>query len=315
MASGLCVRVLLLSLLAFGPHAGALSYRSGDSSGVTPYFKVPSALLRGHKPALAPSRYESSAQTGGSQSGSGPSYPEGGSSDELEPAGARGYTGYYGRQVDGNSQEGSVPSYRPNPMIPSKPRENPLQPSYHANPDNIQTKKNMWNFAFPNNGNKFQLGSVSSSGIKMDIAPLSYQPQQLSSYQPQQPKQLSSYQPQQPKQPSSYQPSSYQPQQPKQPSSYQPSSYQPQQPKQPSSYQPSSYQPHQPQQPSSDQPQQPVMQRKDDMWDFALSPDGVAFDPDEMSTYPEGNVEPRNFRPTLMVAPNHPGWQRQWGRV
>ncbi|XP_034456969.1 adhesive plaque matrix protein-like [Hippoglossus hippoglossus] len=198
MASGLCVRVLLLSLLAFGPHAEAPSYRSGGSSGVTPYFKSPSALLGDQNPGLASSSYESSAQADGSQGGSGPSYPEGGSSDELEPAGAGGDTGYYGRQVDGNSQERSVSSYRPDPIIPSKP---------------------------------------------------SYQPK----------------------------------------------------PQQPSSYQP--------------KPQKkPGTPSTDFMWDFALSHD-VAFDPyEELPTYPEVNVGPRNFRPTYMVAPNHPGWQQRVAR-
>ncbi|XP_034456960.1 adhesive plaque matrix protein-like [Hippoglossus hippoglossus] len=294
MASGLCVRVLLLSLLAFGPHAEALSYRSGGSSGVTPYFKSPSALLGDQNPGLASSSYESSAQADGSQGGSGPSYPEGGSSDELEPAGAGSYTGYYGRQVDGNNQERSVSSYRPDPIIPSKPKENPMQPSHQAN---LQTKKGMWNL-FPNNGNAFQLGTVSSSGIMMEYAPSSDQPkpQQPSSYQPK-PQQPSSYQPR-PQQPSSYQP------RPQQPSSYQP------RPQQPSSYQPK------PQQPSSYQPQQPSSgtPSTDDMWDFALSHD-VAFDPyEELPTYPEVNVGPRNFRPTYMVAPNHPGWQQRVAR-
>ncbi|XP_047200185.1 protein piccolo-like [Hippoglossus stenolepis] len=191
MASGLCV-----SLWA---HAEALSYRSGGSSGVAPYFKSPSALLGDQNPGLASSSYESSAQADGSQGGSGPSYPEGGSSDELEPAGAGGDTGYYGRQVDGNSQERSVSSYRPDPIIPSKPKENLMQPSHQAI---LQTKKGMWNL-FSNNGNAFQLGEVSSPGIMTDYAPSSYQPkpQQPSSYQPK-PQQPSSYQPK-PQQPSS----------------------------------------------------------------------------------------------------------------
>ncbi|AWP21161.1 putative protein piccolo-like [Scophthalmus maximus] len=80
MASGFRVRVLLLSLVAFGPHAEALSYRSGGSSGVKPYFEHPEGS-------------SGPAQPGGSPSRSGPSGS--GSSDKLKPA-AGGYSGSHG---------------------------------------------------------------------------------------------------------------------------------------------------------------------------------------------------------------------------
>ncbi|XP_039976918.1 adhesive plaque matrix protein-like isoform X2 [Xiphias gladius] len=132
MASGFCVRVLLLSLIAFGPHANALTYRMRGSTGNKPYFEVAEDFPSGHKPGLASSGYESSVQPGGSLGSSGPSYPDSSSSEKVKPAGAGDYIGSYGRQVGGYSRERSVSTYMPDPRSPSKPRQNPQQPHYQT---------------------------------------------------------------------------------------------------------------------------------------------------------------------------------------
>ncbi|TDH03704.1 hypothetical protein EPR50_G00144720 [Perca flavescens] len=122
MSSGFCVRVLVLSLVTFGQHAKALSYRNGGFKDVTPHFDFQRSFN------LA-------------------------SSENLEQAAAPsagGYSGSYGWQVDGYSQEGSVSSYGPGHPILQEPRQNPQQPP--------QTN--------PNTG-----FLSSSNGIKMDSVP------------------------------------------------------------------------------------------------------------------------------------------------
>ncbi|GAA6229916.1 proline-rich protein 4-like [Lates japonicus] len=233
MPSGFCVRVLLLSLLAFGPHAKALSYRSGGSGGIEPYFQVAEDFPGNHRPGLTLSSYESSAQPRGSLGSSGPS--------------AGGYSDSYGRQVDGYSRERSVSSYKPDPMIRTKPRENPQQPRYQNNANIPQTKAGMWDVAFPQNVNRFESGIVSSHGIEMHSG------------------RQSEDKPQQPKQPV-----------------YPPKPQQ--QPKQP-------VYPPKPQQPSY-LAKPSVTQSKAGMWDFALSQDGAAFDPNEQ---PTDSAQPRSY--------------------
>ncbi|XP_056255632.1 PGC-1 and ERR-induced regulator in muscle protein 1-like [Seriola aureovittata] len=156
MASGYCVRVFLLSLLAFGPHAKALSYRSRGAGIIKPYFDQAEGFSGSHKPDSASPKYESPAQPGGFIGSSGPSYPNTGSFENLKPAGTKGYSGSYGREVDGYSPDGSVSSYRR-----AKPRDNPQQPSV------LQTKAGMWDIAASQNGIGFGSGIASSYGIEM----------------------------------------------------------------------------------------------------------------------------------------------------
>ncbi|KAG7215524.1 hypothetical protein INR49_014691, partial [Caranx melampygus] len=164
MASGFCVRVLLLSLLAVGQNAQRLSYRSGGVSGIKPHFDPAIGFPKGHKPDIASPGYESSAQSGGFLASSSSSYPDSDSFQNLKPADVGYKGGSYGRQVDGHSRDGSVTSYRP-----SKPRENPQQPHSHPNLDaNVfQTKVGMWAVASPHSGNRFESGIASSNGIEM----------------------------------------------------------------------------------------------------------------------------------------------------
>ncbi|XP_049890661.1 adhesive plaque matrix protein-like [Epinephelus moara] len=226
--SGFCWRVTVLSLLTFGLHAKALTYRNGDYSGITPYFNFP----RSHKPAFASSGDESS----------GRSYT---SSETLKPAAAPS-VGRSSGQVDGYSPEGSVSSYRPGPPIIQKPRHNPQQPP-QTNPNAngvLQTKAGMWNFPFFQNGNSFESGIVSSSGIEM----LSHPQLKLDSpwlAKPQPPAYPAK--PQQPQQP---QPPAYlaKPQQPSYSSTLQLPAY-PAKPQQPQQPQPPAY-PAKPQQPT-----------------------------------------------------------------
>ncbi|XP_071357236.1 sporozoite surface protein 2-like isoform X2 [Trachinotus anak] len=275
MVSGFCVRVLLLSLLAFGPHAKALSYRGGGSSGIKPYFDLAEDSTSSHKPGLASPGYESSAQPGGFLGGSGPSYPDSGSFENQKPAVAGGHSGSYDRQVDGYSQEGSVSSYRP-----SKPRANPQQPHDQTdlNPNVPQTKAGMWDFALPENGNRFESSIASNYGIKMDSA-------RQSETRPQQPSYPGKPQPQpQPR-----------PQQPSYPGKPQPQPQpRPQQPSYPGKPQP------QPQ-PRPQQPSYNMVQSKVGMWDLAQEHDA------SYSEEPtDAQIKPRAYPYTWLTQPSKP---------
>ncbi|XP_035537767.1 uncharacterized protein LOC118343119 [Morone saxatilis] len=163
MAFGFCVRVLLLSLLAFGWHAKALTYRSGGSSSIEPHFELAENFPRSYKPALAPSSYESSAQPLGSY---GPSYTL---KPAAAPSGGR-FSGSYEGRGNGYSPEGSVSSSMPDLLMLQKPRQNSEQPHYQPNSDINgvpQTKAGRWDLALPQNRNGFESGIVSSNGIEM----------------------------------------------------------------------------------------------------------------------------------------------------
>ncbi|XP_042338028.1 protein piccolo-like, partial [Plectropomus leopardus] len=156
--------VLLLSLLVFGQHAEALSYRSGGSNNIKAYFNYP----RSFKPA--PSGEASSAQPGGFLVGSGSSFTEGGSSADLKPAAQSegGYSGPQGWRVDGYSPERSVSTYRPRPPIIQKPRPNPQPPQTNPSSQGVpQTKAGMWEFPFLQNTRSVGMGVSSSPGIDM----------------------------------------------------------------------------------------------------------------------------------------------------
>ncbi|XP_032377056.1 calcium-binding protein P [Etheostoma spectabile] len=150
MSFGFCVRVLVLSLLTFGQHAQALSYRSGGSNEVKPYFGFERSL----KPA---------------------------SSENLKPATAprAGSDRGYGRLVDGYSQEGSVSSYRPGPPIIQKPRQQTQQPLLTNSNAGVLTKAES-----PKTGDPMS-GIASSYGIMMYASP-----QSESTWQPKPPQQL-----------------------------------------------------------------------------------------------------------------------------
>ncbi|XP_023276553.1 basic salivary proline-rich protein 3-like [Seriola lalandi dorsalis] len=275
MASGYCVRVFLLSLLAFGPHAKALSYRGGGSSIIKPYFAQAEGFSGSHKPGSASPKYESPAQPGGFIGSSVPSYPNTGSFENLKPAGAGGYSGSYGRQVDGYSPDGSVSSYRR-----SKPRDNPQQPHFKTQLNAkgvLQTKAGMWDVASPQDGNRFDSGIASSHGIEMASGHQSETRPQKPSY-PAQPR------PQQPSYPGKPQP---RPQQPSYPGKPQP---RPQQP----SYlgYPGKPQPQQPSYPGKPQPRpQPSYPGKPQLQPRSQQP-----------SYP-GKPQPRPQRPSYPVQP------------
>ncbi|XP_034401405.1 sporozoite surface protein 2-like [Cyclopterus lumpus] len=157
-----CVRVLVLSLLTFGQHVNALSYRSGSSNYIKPHF----VYTRNDKLPLA-AVFESSAQSGGFLGSSGSSHSAGG-------------------QVDRYSPEGSVSSYSSSSLNIRKPTQNSQQ-SRQTNPNAngvFQTKAGMWNLGSPQNGKRFESGIASSRGIVMHAGPqppsipeqLSYQP-------------------------------------------------------------------------------------------------------------------------------------------
>ncbi|XP_067467982.1 relA-associated inhibitor-like [Thunnus thynnus] len=180
-----CVRLLLLSLLAFGQYAKELSYRG--SSGIKPYFELAEDFPRSYKPALASSSYARSALPGGSQGSYGPTETTSLESLKPIPAPSAGdYGGSYGRQVNSYSPEGSVSSYRPGLLMAQKPRQTPEQPHYQINPNTngvLQTKAGMWDLALPQNGDRFESGVVSSYGIEMHSdKPAKPQPQPSPSY-------------------------------------------------------------------------------------------------------------------------------------
>ncbi|XP_060916156.1 uncharacterized protein LOC132991399 [Labrus mixtus] len=304
MASGFGLRVLLLSLLAVGQHANELSYRSGGSKTVTPYFEQAESFQRRPKP------YEPSAQQGSSLSSYGQSYTDSGSSGNRKPAAAP-YSGSYGSGVDGYSPERSVSTHKP-PII----RQNPQQPTQGV----YQSKDNMWDIALQQNENVVETAVASSRGIEIYLGS---QPEagrangypskpQQPGYQskPQQPGyQSKPQQPQQPGYQSKPQQPGYQskPQQPgyqsKPQSKPQQPSYQskpPSKPQQPSYLKPQqlSYQskPQEPQfQPRQPKPQQGVQQSKDVMWDLDF--------------YPESG-SPRRSRPIPIASRDYPGWKQ-----
>ncbi|XP_071061010.1 sporozoite surface protein 2-like [Pseudochaenichthys georgianus] len=169
MYFGLCVRVLVISLLIFGQQAKALSYRSGGSSGITPHFDFSRSL----KPASTSSD-DSSAQPERVLGSYSPFHADGALSETLKPAAAPsagGYSGSHGRQVDGYSPEGSVSSYGPSQPIIRKPNQLP-----QANPSAngvLPSKAAPWAFPLPPNPNSFQSGIASSSAIVMHSGPYS----------------------------------------------------------------------------------------------------------------------------------------------
>ncbi|XP_068566753.1 uncharacterized protein [Cebidichthys violaceus] len=181
-----CVRVLVISLLDFGQHANALSYRSGGSSGIMPHFDYPG----NHKPAFA-STYERSAHPGGFLGSSGSSHSESG-------------------RVDSYSPERSVFSYLPGSRIIQKPTQDSQQaPPANANANGVfQTKDAMWDFALPKNGKRFGLGIASSSGIGMQAGPQPRSKPQQTSYWPRSKPQQTSYWPRSKPQQTSYWPRS-----------------------------------------------------------------------------------------------------------
>nr|XP_033950871.1 ATP-dependent zinc metalloprotease FtsH-like [Pseudochaenichthys georgianus] len=185
MYFGLCVRVLVISLLIFGHQAKALSYRSGGSSGITPHFDFSRSL----KPASTFSD-DSSAQPERVLGSYSPFHADGALSETLKPAAAPstgGYSGSHGRQVDGYSPEGRVSSYGPSQPIIRKPNQLP-----QANPSAngvLPSKAAPWAFPLPPNPNSFQSGIASSSAIVMHSGPYS------KPYQPSNPQQAKPYQP------------------------------------------------------------------------------------------------------------------------
>nr|XP_033945311.1 DNA-directed RNA polymerase II subunit RPB1-like isoform X5 [Pseudochaenichthys georgianus] len=264
MYFGLCVRVLVMSLLIFGQQAKALSYRSGGSSGITPHFD----FSRNLKPASTSSD-DSSAQPERVLGSYSPFHADGDLSETLKPAAAPsagGYRGSHGRQVDGYSPEGSVSSYGPSQPIIRKPNQLP-----QANPSAngvLPSKAAPWAFPLPPNPNSFQSGIASSSAIVMHSGPYS-KPQkpknlpkpQQAGYKPKpyQPKPQQAANPSHPLQ-SWYHPKPQQtkPNQPSYPSNPQQAKpYQPSNPQQAKPYQPSNPQQAKPYQPSNPQQAKP----------------------------------------------------------
>ncbi|KAK5910758.1 hypothetical protein CgunFtcFv8_004994 [Champsocephalus gunnari] len=270
MYFGLCVRVLVISLLIFGQQAKALSYRSGGSSGITPYFDYSRSL----KPASTSSD-DSSAQPERVLGSYSPFHADGALSETLKPAAAPsagGYSGSHGRQVDGYSPEGSVSSYGPSQPIIRKPNQLP-----QANPSAngvLPSKAAPWAFPLPPNPNSFQSGIASSSAIVMHSGPYS---------KPQKPKNLPK--PQQ----AGYKPKAHQPkpQQAANPSNPLQSWYQPK--PQQRSY------PSHPQQakPQQAEPLQGVLQSKAGMWHF----------PSEGSVSSGSNVQAKPYQPAYPLNP------------
>lgn len=265
----------------------AFSYRSEDSSGNEPYFKLDWNFPRSHKPALLHSS-SNSAQPRGPLDSSDPSYTDG-SSETLKPAAVApstgGYRGSYGRQLDGYNPERSVYSYTPGPLISLKPRETPQQQGYqhNLNVKRVPHNKGMGKFLSPQTQkvNRYELGVVSSHAIEITSGHQSEpKPQQLSHPAwPQQPSHLAQH-------PSFPYWTSYLawPQQPGYLVRY---PYHPQRPSYPAQPQQSSY-PFHPQHTSYPKPHLPgsavnslakpqqlsssdsMTHSKDDMWKFAL---------------------------------------------
>nr|XP_033945301.1 adhesive plaque matrix protein-like isoform X2 [Pseudochaenichthys georgianus] len=313
MYFGLCVRVLVMSLLIVGQQAKALSYRSGGSSGITPHFDFSRSL----KPASTSSD-DSSAQPERVLGSYSPFHADGDLSETLKPAAAPsagGYRGSHGRQVDGYSPEGSVSSYGPSQPIIRKPNQLP-----QANPSAngvLPSKAAPWAFPLPPNPNYFQSGIASSSAIVMHSGPYS-KPQkpknlpkpQQAGYKPKphQPKPQQAANPSHPLQswyhPKPQQAKPYQPSNPQQAKPYQPAyPLNPQRATNPSSplqsrYQPKPQQrsyPSHPQQakPQQAEPLQGVLQSKAGMWHF----------PSEGSVSSGSNVQAKPYQPAYPLNP------------
>nr|XP_033945306.1 sporozoite surface protein 2-like isoform X6 [Pseudochaenichthys georgianus] len=313
MYFGLCVRVLVMSLLIVGQQAKALSYRSGGSSGITPHFDFSRSL----KPASTSSD-DSSAQPERVLGSYSPFHADGDLSETLKPAAAPsagGYRGSHGRQVDGYSPEGSVSSYGPSQPIIRKPNQLP-----QANPSAngvLPSKAAPWAFPLPPNPNYFQSGIASSSAIVMHSGPYS-KPQkpknlpkpQQAGYKPKphQPKPQQAANPSHPLQswyhPKPQQAKPYQPSNPQQAKPYQPAyPLNPQRATNPSSplqsrYQPKPQQrsyPSHPQQakPQQAEPLQGVLQSKAGMWHF----------PSEGSVSSGSNVQAKPYQPENPLNP------------
>nr|XP_033945308.1 sporozoite surface protein 2-like isoform X2 [Pseudochaenichthys georgianus] len=259
MYFGLCVRVLVMSLLIVGQQAKALSYRSGGSSGITPHFDFSRSL----KPASTSSD-DISAQPERVLGSYSPFHADGDLSETLKPAAAPsagGYSGSHGRQVDGYSPEGSVSSYGPSQPIIRKPNQLP-----QANPSAngvLPSKAAPWDFPLPPNPNSFQSGIASSSAIVMHSGPYSKPQKPKNLPKPQQagykPKPQQAANPSHPLQ-SWYHPKPQQtkPNQPSYPSNPQQAKpYQPSNPQQAKPYQPSNPQQAKPYQPSNPQQAKP----------------------------------------------------------
>ncbi|XP_033950178.1 sporozoite surface protein 2-like [Pseudochaenichthys georgianus] len=267
MYFGLCVRVLVISLLICGQQAKALSYRSGGSNGITPHFDFSRSL----KPASTSSD-DSSAQPERVLGSYSPFHADGALSETLKPAAAPsagGYSGSHGRQVDGYSPEGSLSSYGPSQPIIRKPNQLP-----QANPSAngvLPSKSAPWAFPLPPNTNSFQSGIASSSAIVMHSGPYS------KPYQPSNPQQAKPYQPAYP----------LNPQRATNPSSPLLSRYQPK--PQQRSY------PSHPQQakPQQAEPLQGVLQSKAGMWHF----------PSEGSVSSGSNVQAKPYQPANPLNP------------
>nr|XP_033945314.1 DNA-directed RNA polymerase II subunit RPB1-like isoform X3 [Pseudochaenichthys georgianus] len=333
MYFGLCVRVLVMSLLIVGQQAKALSYRSGGSSGITPHFDFSRSL----KPASTSSD-DSSAQPERVLGSYSPFHADGDLSETLKPAAAPsagGYRGSHGRQVDGYSPEGSVSSYGPSQPIIRKSNQLP-----QANPSAngvLPSKAAPWAFPLPPNPNSFQSGIASSSAIVMHSGPYSKpqkpknlpkpqqagykpKPQQaanpsnpLQSWYHPKPQQTKPNQPSYPSNPQQAKP--YQPSNPQQAKPYPPSNpqqakpYQPAYPLNPlratnpssplqSRYQPKPQQrsyPSHPQQakPQQAEPLQGVLQSKAGMWHFTS----------EGSVSSGSNVQAKPYQPAYPSNP------------
>ncbi|XP_033946628.1 sporozoite surface protein 2-like [Pseudochaenichthys georgianus] len=236
MYFGLCVRVLVISLLIFGQQAKTLRHRSGGSSGITPHFDFSRSL----KPASTSSD-DSSAQPERVLGSYSPFHADGALSETLKPAAAPsagGYSGSHGRQVDGYSPEGSVSSYGPSQPIIRKPNQLP-----QANPSAngvLPSKAAPSAFPLPHNPNSFQSGIASSFAIVMHSGPYSKPQQPKNLPKPHQPKPQQAANPSNPLQ-SWYQPKPQQtkPNQPSYPSNPQQAKlYQPSNPQQAKPYQP-----------------------------------------------------------------------------
>nr|XP_024654183.1 DNA-directed RNA polymerase II subunit RPB1 isoform X2 [Maylandia zebra] len=163
MASGPCVRVLLLSLLAFSKHAEALTYRRSYSSVIKPYFGKPEDFP--HNQYLV-SRHKSYAQP---RSSLGVYGPENGSPESSYPtaAGLPGGAGASsGRPLNGYLQQESMSSYRSGSSQPHKPSY------YQGDTDGaLQSKDAMWGLAPSQKRNWIDAGIVSSYPIEMRSVP------------------------------------------------------------------------------------------------------------------------------------------------
>ncbi|XP_042068877.1 AT-rich interactive domain-containing protein 1A isoform X3 [Haplochromis burtoni] len=163
MASGPCVRVLLLSLLAFSKHAEALTYRRSYSSVIKPYFGKPEDFPHNQYPV---SRHKSYAQP---RSSLGVYGPENGSPESSYPtaAGLPGGAGASsGRPLNGYLQQESMSSYRSGSSQPHKPSY------YQGDTDGaLQSKDAMWGLAPSQKRNWIDAGIVSSYPIEMRSVP------------------------------------------------------------------------------------------------------------------------------------------------